>query len=49
VNGQRQMVNLSMPHTADKNSGVDIAYQSDANLTGAPYSVWLDKVSLTFW
>jgi hypothetical protein len=49
VNGQRQMVNLSMPHTSDKNSGVDIAYQSDANLTGAPYSVWLDKVSLTYW
>jgi hypothetical protein len=49
VNGQRQVVNLSMPHTSDSNSGVDIAYQSDANLTGTPYSVWLDKVSLTFW
>ena len=49
MNGQRQMVNLSMPHTSDKNSGVDVAYQSDANLIGTPYSVWLDKVSLTFW
>jgi hypothetical protein len=49
MNGQRQIVNLSMPHTSDGSSGVDIAYQSDANLTGAPYSVWLDKVSLTFW
>jgi hypothetical protein len=49
MNGLRQVVNLSMPHTSDKNSGVDIAYQSDANLSGAPYSVWLDKVSLTYW
>ena len=49
VNGQRSLVNLSMQHTPDNNSGLDIAYQSDANLTGAPYSVWLDKVSLTFW
>ena len=49
VNGQRQTVNLSMPHTSDSNSGVDIAYQSDANLSGTPYSVWLDKVSLTYW
>ena len=49
VDGVRQIVNLSMPHTSDSNSGVDVAYQSDANLTGAPYSVWLDKVSLTYW
>ncbi len=49
MNGQRGVVNLSMPHTGDSNSGVDIAYQSDANLTGTPYSVWLDKVSLTYW
>jgi len=29
--------------------GLDIAYQSDSNSTGTPYSVWLDKVKLTFW
>lgn len=49
VNGSRGIVNLTMPHTSDTNSGVDIAYQSDANTTGTPYSVWLDKVNLTFW
>ena len=49
VNGKRGVVNLSMPHTADSNNGLDIAYQSDANSAGTPYSVWLDKVSLTFW
>lgn len=49
VNGTRGVVNLSMPHTADSNNGLDIAYQSDANSAGTPYTVWLDKVSLTFW
>jgi hypothetical protein len=49
VNGNRGAVNLSMPHTADTSNGVDVAYQSDANLNGTPYSVWLDKVNLTYW
>ena len=49
VNGNRGVVNLSMPHTPDTSNGVDIAYQSDANLNGTPYSVWLDKVNLTYW
>jgi len=49
VNGNRGVVNLSMAHTADTSSGVDVAYQSDANLNGTPYSVWLDKVSLSYW
>jgi hypothetical protein len=49
VNGQRSVVNLSMQHTPDSNSGLDIAYQSDSNNVGSPYSVWLDKVSVTYW
>lgn len=49
MDGVRQMVNMSMPHTPDPNSGVAIAYQSDSNFKGMPYSVWLDKVNLTFW
>ena len=48
MDGVRQMVNMSMPHTPDPNSGVDIAYQSDSNFKGTPYSVWLDKVNLTY-
>jgi hypothetical protein len=48
-NGKRSVVNLSMQHTADSASGLDVAYQSDANGSGTPYSVWLDKVSLTYW
>ena len=48
-NGKRSLVNLSMQHTADSASGLDVAYQSDANGSGTPYSVWLDKVSVTYW
>jgi hypothetical protein len=49
LNGKRSLVNLSMQHTPSSNSGLDIAYQSDSNHVGAPYSVWLDKVNLTYW
>ena len=49
MDGVRQMVNMSMPHTPDPHSSVAIAYQSDSNFKGMPYSVWLDKVNLTFW
>jgi hypothetical protein len=49
LNGKRSLVNLSMRHTASSNSGLDIALQLDSNHLGNPYSVWLDKVSLTYW
>jgi hypothetical protein len=49
VNGSRGVVNMSMPHTSDSSSGVDVAFQLDANMAATPYSVWLDKVNLTFW
>ncbi len=49
LNGNRGVVNLNMGHTADSSSGVDIGFQLDADLAGTPYSVWLDKISLTYW
>ena len=49
VNGKRSLVNLSMQHTPGSTNGLDIAYQSDGNSVGAPFSVWLDTVSLTYW
>jgi hypothetical protein len=49
LNGQRSVVNLSMQHTADSNSGLDVAYQLDANGSGTPYSVWVDRVNVTYW
>jgi hypothetical protein len=49
MNGNRSVVNMTMPHTAESGSGVDVAFQIDANQTATPVSVWLDKVSLTYW
>jgi hypothetical protein len=49
LNGNRGVVNLSMGHTADSSSGVDVGFQLDAVRAATPYSVWLDKISLTYW
>ncbi len=49
LNGNRGVVNMAMPHTPDQRSGIDVAFQADANHTATPYSVWLDKISLTYW
>lgn len=49
LNGNRQPVNLSMPHVADNQTGLDASFQPDADLNGTPYSVWLDKVNVTYW
>jgi hypothetical protein len=49
LNGSRAMVNMSMGHTGDSSSGVDVAFQLDANSAATPYSAWLDKINLTFW
>ena len=49
VNGNRSLINLSMPHDSDSTSGVDAEFQLDANVNATPYSVWLDNVTLTFW
>jgi hypothetical protein len=49
INGNRQVVNMSMPHSADTTSGLDVAFQSDATISATPYSVWLDKINVTYW
>src|SRR5579872_38705 len=49
LNGNRGAVNLSMPHVADSQSGLDVAFQADADIAATPYSVWLDNISLTYW
>jgi len=49
LNGNRSAVNMTMAHTPDGQSGIDVGFQLDANRTATPYSVWLDKVSLTYW
>jgi len=49
LNGNRGAVNMTMPHTPDSQSGIDVAFQADANNVATPYSVWVDKISLTYW
>jgi hypothetical protein len=49
LNGNRSLVNLSMPHDSDNTSGLDVSFQPDADVNATPYSVWLDNVTLTFW
>lgn len=49
VNGNRQVVNMTMTHSADSSSGLDPSFQPDANDSATPYSVWLDKISVTYW
>jgi hypothetical protein len=49
LNGNRSVVNKTMPHTPDNQSGVDVAFQIDATQTATPVSVWLDKINLTYW
>jgi hypothetical protein len=49
LNGNRAVVNMSMPHSSDSSTGLDVAFQPDANITATPYSVWLDKINVTFW
>lgn len=49
LNGNRGEVNMSMGHTADGSNGIDVAFQADANRTAAAFSVWLDKITLSYW
>lgn len=49
LNGNRSEINMTMAHTPDKNNGIDVAFQLDANHTATPYSVWLDKITLSYW
>ena len=49
LNGNRETPNLSMPHVGDSSTGLDVAFQPDANLDATPYSVWLDNITLTYW
>ena len=49
LNGNRGLVNMTMPHSPDTQSGIDVAFQLDANHIATPYSVWLDQVTLSYW
>jgi len=49
LNGNRTVVDVAVTHKPDSQSGIDVDFQSDANRTATPFSVWLDKITLTYW
>jgi hypothetical protein len=49
LNGNRSAVNMAMSHQQDSSSGIDVAFQIDAEGTPILHSVWLDRVNLTYW
>jgi hypothetical protein len=49
LNGNRSEMNITMPATSDSSNGIDVAVQLDANQTASPYSVWVDKIKLSYW
>ena len=49
LNGNRSAVNMTMQHSSDNTSGLDVSFQPDADISATPYSVWLDKISVTYW
>lgn len=49
VDGNRSVVNMTEAHQSDSSSGLDVSMQMDAKDGPILYSVWLDKISLTYW
>lgn len=49
LNGTRSEINISVPDARDSTSGIDVSFQADATRTATPYSVWLDKINLSYW
>ncbi len=49
LNGVRTDINITVPNARDSSSGIDVSFQADASRTATPYSVWLDKISVSYW
>jgi len=49
LNGQRSVINQSFDSNPASGSGIDVAFQMDSDGGPTPWSVWVDKVSLTEW
>jgi hypothetical protein len=49
LDGNRGEVNMTMAHQSDSSNGLDVSFQMDAKDGPILYSVWLDKISLTYW
>ena len=49
INGIKSYFNRSYTPKAGNSSTVNVAFQMDMNSSATDYSVWLDKVKLTYW
>ncbi len=49
LNGTRSTINQAFDSFPASGSGIDVAFQMDSDGGPTPWSVWVDKVSLTEW
>src|SRR6266850_2357378 len=49
INGHKYYFNRSYAPRASGAREVNVAFQMDSNGSGTPYTVWVDKVKLTYW
>jgi len=49
LNGQTSTLNYYESPTATSWYGITINYQQDGNYKQQPYSIWLDKLTFTYW
>jgi len=49
LNGQTSTLNYTESPTPTTWYGITINYQQDGNYKQQPYSIWLDKVTFTYW
>ncbi len=49
LNGVTKPINMAFDAIAGGFHEINVAFQMDGNFQQASYSVWLDKVSLTYW
>lgn len=49
LNGQTATLNYNEPPTSTNWYGITINYQQDGDYKQHPYSIWLDKLTFTYW
>jgi hypothetical protein len=49
LDGQRSSFNQSFGTRVGRSDGLNVAFQMDGDSRQDPYSVWIDKMSLTYW
>ena len=49
INGTKHYFNRTYSPRATNSNEINVAFQMDGNKSQTDYSVWLDKVTLTYW